>query len=162
NKVDLAIARPDDVIAEMEHALGIKPGDVLRVSGKTGIGVPELLAAIAERIPVPPGSDTEPLQALVYNSHFDTYRGVVVYVRVKNGVLRKGEKVRLMRGGQEYEVTDIGRFRPGMTACEELTCGQVGYFTAQIKALGDVHIGDTVTDAARPAAQALPGYKEPK
>jgi GTP-binding protein LepA len=162
NKVDLPTARVDDVIVEMEHSVGVIPADVLRASGKTGLGVQDVLAAVIDRIPPPPGDDANPLKALVYNSHFDTYKGVVVYVRVKDGVLRKGQRIKLLRSGQEYEVTEIGRFRPGMTPCDALTCGQVGYFMAQIKDLGDVHIGDTVTDALRPAAQALPGYKEPK
>jgi GTP-binding protein LepA len=162
NKVDLPTARPDDVMLEMEHSIGVNPADVLRASGKTGMGVQDVLAAVINRIPPPPGEDANPLKALVYNSHFDTYKGVVVYVRVKDGVLRKGQKVKLLRSGQEYDVTDVGRFRPGMTACDELTCGQVGYFMAQIKDIAAVPIGDTVTDALRPAAEALTGYKEPK
>jgi GTP-binding protein LepA len=162
NKVDLAIARPEQVTGEMEQALGINPGDVLGCSAKTGQGVEEVLRAVVSRIPPPPGDPEAPLQALVFNSHFDTYKGVVVYVRVKEGTLHRGQKIRLMRGGTEHEVLELGQFRPGMTACEELRAGQVGYLMAQIKTLGDVHIGDTVTDALRPAAEALAGYKEPK
>ncbi|MCC6417954.1 MAG: elongation factor 4 [Gemmataceae bacterium] len=161
NKVDLPIARPDDVIAEMQQALGINPDEVLRVSGKTGLGIDEMLRAIVERVPPPPGSPDAPTRALVYNSHFDTYKGVVVYVRVKEGRLQKGQRIRLMRGGTEHEIIEIGQFRPGMTPCDGLAAGQVGYLMAQIKTLGDVHIGDTVTDALRPATEALPGYKEP-
>src|SRR5215207_5343376 len=162
NKVDLPTARADDVIAEMETSVGVKPADVLRASGKTGLGVHDVLNAVIERVPPPPGSDDNPLKALVYNSHFDTYRGVVVYVRIKDGMLKKGQKIKLLRSGQEYDITEMGVFRPAMTPCAALTCGQVGYFMAQIKGLGDVHIGDTVTDAARPAAEPLAGYKEPK
>ncbi|HZU35104.1 MAG TPA: translation elongation factor 4, partial [Gemmataceae bacterium] len=162
NKVDLPIARPAEVTAEMEHALGIAPDDVLKVSAKTGAGVDELLAAVVTRIPPPPGNPDEPLRALVFNSHFDTYRGVVVYVRVKDGTLQKGQRIRLMRGGTEHEVIELGQFRPSMTPCDRLTAGQVGYVMAQIKTLNDVHIGDTVTDALQPAEIALPGYKEPK
>ncbi|HLW65045.1 MAG TPA: translation elongation factor 4 [Gemmataceae bacterium] len=162
NKIDLPMARPDAVIEEMEHALAIDPATVLKCSAKTGVGVDEILEAIIQRIPQPPGDPSAPLRALVYNSHFDTYRGVVVYVRMKDGCLKKGQRIHLMRSGEEYEVTDIGRFRPGMVPCEELTTGQVGYFTAQIKDIGDVHIGDTVTDALNQATVALPGYKEPK
>jgi GTP-binding protein LepA len=162
NKIDLNVARPEEVIAEMEQALGIAPVDVLRASGKTGQGVDEVLRAIIARVP-PPGGDPEgPLRALVYNSHFDTYKGVVVYVRVKDGRLQKGQRVRLMLGGTEHEIIELGQFRPAPTPCEELSCGQVGYLMAQIKTLSDVHIGDTVTDALRPAEIALPGYKEPK
>jgi GTP-binding protein LepA len=162
NKVDLAVARPDDVIAEMHQALGINAEEVLRASGKTGQGVDGVLQAIIERIPAPSGSPTAPLQALVYNSHFDTYKGVVIYVRIMEGALRKGERIRLMRGGTEHEVTELGQFRPAPTVCDELTAGQVGYFTAQVKNLADVHIGDTVTDALNPTTTALAGYKEPK
>ncbi len=162
NKVDLATARPDDVIAEMEQALGINPADVLRASGKTGQGVDEVIQAIITRVPPPPGSPASPTQALVYNSHFDAYKGVVVYVRVREGQLHKGQRIQLMRGGTEYEIAELGQFRPSMTPCDELSTGQVGYFMAQIKTLSDVHIGDTVTDALAPAETALPGYKEPK
>jgi GTP-binding protein LepA len=162
NKIDMAIARPAEVAAEMNSVLGITPEEILHASGKTGQGVDEVIAAIIDRVPAPSGDPEAPLKALIYNSHFDTYKGVVVYVRVKEGTLRKGQRVKLMRGGNEYEVADIGQFRPAPTGCSELTTGQVGYFTANIKNIADVHIGDTVTEAARPTAEALPGYKEPK
>jgi GTP-binding protein LepA len=162
NKVDLPMARPAEVTAEMEQALGINPADVLPASGKTGQGVDGVLRAIIERIPPPPGDPEAPLQALVYNSHFDTYKGVVVYVRVKEGTIRKGQRIRLMRGNTEHEIIELGQFRPAPTPCTALATGQVGYFMAQIKTLADVHIGDTVTDALRPADTPLPGYKEPK
>jgi GTP-binding protein LepA len=162
NKVDIPTARPEVVSGEMEQALAIKPEEVLRCSAKTGLGMEDIFTAIIERIPPPLGDPAAPTKALVYNSHFDTYKGVVVYVRLMQGTLRKGQKIRLMRGATEHEVTELGQFRPAMTACEQLAAGQVGYLMAQIKNLGDVHIGDTVTDAAGPAAEALPGYKEPK
>jgi GTP-binding protein LepA len=162
NKIDMATARPEEVMAEMEQALGIAPADVLRCSAKTGQAVDEVMQALIQRIPPPSGSPDSPLRALVYNSHFDTYKGVVVYVRIKDGVLRKGQRIRLMRGGTEHEVSDLGQFRPAPTACERLSTGQVGYLMAQIKDIQDVHIGDTVTDALSPADTALPGYKEPK
>src|SRR6266481_2485263 len=162
NKIDLPVARPTEVIAEMEQALGIAPADVLPASGKTGQGVDEVLQAIIARIPAPAGDSESPLRALVYNSHFDTYKGVVIYVRVKDGRLHKGQRIRLLREGTEHEIIELGQFRPAPTPCEDLSTGQVGYLMAQIKTLGDVHIGDTVTDALRPAEIALPGYKEPK
>jgi GTP-binding protein LepA len=162
NKVDLSIARPDDVKAEMEQALGIDPDTVLHASGKTGAGVEELIQAIIDRVPPPSGKIDDPLRALVYNSHYDPYKGVVVYVRLREGRIHKGQRIRLMRGGTEHEVIEIGQFRPTMTTCTELVAGQVGYLMAQIKTLSDVHIGDTVTEASRQAAEALPGYKEPK
>ncbi len=162
NKIDLPIARPDDVIAEMESALGVVPEDVLRASGKTGIGIDDVLGAIIDRVPAPSFDKDAPLKALVYNSHFDTFKGVVVYVRIMEGALRKGQKIRLMREGTEHEVIDIGQFRPVPTPCEALGPGQVGFFMAQIRKLQDVHIGDTVTDACNPTPNPLPGYKEPK
>ncbi|HBI46685.1 MAG TPA: elongation factor 4 [Planctomycetales bacterium] len=162
NKIDLAIARPDDVIAEMETALGIDPKDVLRASGKSGIGVDDVMRAIVERIPSPAGDPNAPLKALVYNSHFDTYKGAVVHIRVMEGALRRGQRIRLMRGSQEFDVIEVGQFRPAPTQCDALGTGQVGFFMAQIRTLSDVHIGDTVTDAANPTAAALPGYKEPQ
>ena len=162
NKIDMPTARPEAVMAEMEQAVGVKPEECLRASGKTGLGVPDVLAAIIERIPPPPGDPKAPLKALIYNCHFDTYKGVVVYIRVMEGSVRLGQKIKLMRGNADFTVIEIGQFRPGMVPCQELTTGQVGYFTAQIKDIQDVHIGDTVTDAANPTATALPGYKEPK
>ena len=162
NKIDLAIARPDAVIAEMETALGIDPFDVLRASGKAGIGIEEVLQAIIERVPAPAGKPEDSLRALVYNSHFDSYRGVVIYVRVMEGTIVKGQKIKLMRKGTEHDVMDVGQFRPGMVACSELVAGQVGYVVAQIRTLSDVNVGDTVTESLRPATEALPGYKQPK
>jgi GTP-binding protein LepA len=162
NKVDMAIARPAEVTEEMGTVLGILPEEVLHASGKTGQGVDELIAAVIERVPPPPCTEGAPLQALVYNSHFDTYKGVVVYVRIREGVLRTGQRIRMMRGNNEFIVSEMGQFRPVPTAVTELGPGQVGFFTAQIKNLTDVHIGDTVTDAAEPTAEALSGYKEPQ
>jgi GTP-binding protein LepA len=161
NKIDMPTARPDDVIAEMEHAVGAKPEEVLPASAKTGQGVDEVLAAIVQRIPPPPGDANAPLKALIFNSHFDSYKGVVVYIRLVDGAIRVGQKIKLIRGNTEHIVTEIGQFRPAMTSCESLTTGQVGYLMAQIKNITDVHIGDTVTDAAEPTATALPGYKVP-
>jgi GTP-binding protein LepA len=162
NKIDLPIARPDVITAEMEQALGIDPADVLRASGKIGLGIEEVLQAVIERVPPPKSDPAAPTRALVYNSHFDTYKGVVVYVRVVDGRIYERQKIKLMMTGQEYEIMEIGQFRPAMTSVKELVAGQVGYFMAQIKGLGDVHIGDTVTDALHPSTEALPGYKEPK
>ena len=162
NKIDMPTARPDDVITEMEHAIGSTGGEVLRASGKTGLGVKEVLDAIVERIPQPPGSNEAPLKALIYNSHFDTYKGVVVYVRVMDGSIKVGQKIRLMREKTEHVVTDIGQFRPSMMPCGELTSGQVGYMMAAIKNIDDVHIGDTITDHERHTETPLPGYKVPQ
>ncbi|MCI0702345.1 MAG: translation elongation factor 4 [Planctomycetia bacterium] len=162
NKIDLPHARPEFVIGEMEQALMVNPDDVMRASGKAGIGIEGMLAAVIERIPPPAGKPDAPAKALIYNSHFDTYKGVVVYIRVMDGVIRPGQKIRLMRAGREYMISEIGQFRPEMQKCEELSAGQVGYFTANIKNIVDVNIGDTVTEAANPTAEPLTGYKEPK
>jgi GTP-binding protein LepA len=162
NKIDLPHARPDFVIGEMETAVMTDPAEVLRVSAKTGVGIDELMSAIIERIPPPSGDPAAPVKALIYNSHFDTYKGVVVYIRMVDGVIRPGTRIKLMRTGREYVITEIGQFRPEMTRCDELAAGQVGYFTANIKNIEFVNIGDTVTEAANPTAEPLPGYKEPK
>lgn len=162
NKIDLPHARPDFVIAEMEQAVLIDPDQVMRVSAKAGLGIEELLDAVIERIPAPVGDPTAPIKALIYNSHFDTYKGVVVYIRMIDGYIRPGQRIKLMRMGREYVITEMGQFRPDMQKCDELAAGQVGYFTANIKTIDDVNIGDTVTDAFNPTAEALTGYKEPK
>ncbi|MDY3552660.1 translation elongation factor 4 [Gemmata sp. JC717] len=162
NKIDLPHARPDFVIGEMEQALMVDPDEVMRVSGKTGVGVEDLLAAVIDRVPPPAGSPTAPLKALIYNSHFDTYKGVVVYIRMMDGVLKPGQRIRLMRTGREYVITEMGQFRPEPTKVDELSAGQVGFFTANIKNIEYVNIGDTVTDAVTPTAEPMAGYKEPK
>ena len=162
NKIDLPHARPDFVIAEMEQAVLIDPDQVMRVSAKAGLGIEELLDAVIERIPAPAGDPTASIKALIYNSHFDTYKGVVVYIRMIDGALKPGQRIKLMRMGREYVITEMGQFRPDMQKCEELAAGQVGYFTANIKNIDDVNIGDTVTDAFNPTAEPLTGYKEPK
>jgi len=141
--------------------LGIDSSEVLAVSGKTGVGVPELFREVIKRIPPPPGKLDAPLRALIFDSKFDDYQGVVIYIRVIDGLLTVGQKIRLMAGATEHEVISLGRFRPREVACDELGVGQVGYVTANIKRLSDVRIGDTITDARKPATEALPGYKEP-
>ena len=161
NKIDMQAARPDEIREEIESTLGIDPSEVLAVSGKTGLGVPDIFQAIIERIPPPPGDVNAPLRALIFDSKFDDYQGVVIYIRVVDGLLKIGQKIRLMAQGTEHEVINIGRFRPRETPCDDLGVGQVGYVTANIKKLSDVRIGDTITDAHRPATEALPGYQEP-
>src|SRR5262245_40143140 len=162
NKIDMAQARVDESISEMHTVLGIQAHEVLKASCRSGQGVPELLRAVVERVPAPPGDPAAPLRALVFDSKYDDYRGVVTYIRVVDGRIVKGERIRLMQAGREYEVMELGRFRPHMSASDELQAGQVGYCIANIKSMGDVTIGDTVSDALRPPAQSLPGYKKPK
>ncbi|WP_165244354.1 translation elongation factor 4 [Paludisphaera soli] len=161
NKIDMQAARPDEIKEEIMTTLGIDPSEVLSVSGKTGIGVPDLFRAIIERVPPPAGDPNKPLRALIFDSKFDDYQGVVVYVRVVDGLLKVGQKIRLMAGDSDYEVIGLGRFRPREVACDELGVGQVGYINANIKKLSDVRIGDTVTQVPNPATEILPGYQEP-
>ena len=161
NKIDMQAARPDEIREEIESTLGIDATEILAVSGKTGAGVPEIFRAIIDRVPPPPGDVNAPLRALIFDSKFDDYQGVVIYIRVIDGLLKVGQKIRLMAQGTVHEVISIGRFRPRETPCGDLGVGQVGYVTANIKKLSDVRIGDTITDALRPAEEALPGYQEP-
>ncbi len=160
NKIDMPTARPEAVIAEMDQAIGLE-GEVLRASAKSGVGVLEILDAIIERVPAPKGNPDATLKALIYNSHFDSYKGVVIYIRVLEGSIKNGQKIKLMRGNTDHAVMEIGQFRPTMVSCDTLTTGQVGFFTANIKTITDVHIGDTVTDAVTPTEIPCPGYKEP-
>ena len=162
NKIDLTQARVDEVIQEMEHSLAIEPSDVLKVSGKTGQGVPQLLDALIDRVPPPQGDPDAPLQAMVFDAHYDDYRGAVTYVRLMNGTVRKGQKVRLVRGGTTHEVLELGQFAPQRRPCDELRAGQVGYLICNIKSLDLVHIGDTVSIPGDQVASALPGYKPPQ
>ena len=161
NKIDMQAARPDEIREEIEATLGIDPSEVLAISAKTGLGVPDIFRAIIERVPPPSGRPDAPLRALIFDSKFDDYQGVVTYVRVVDGILRVGQKIRLMAGDTEHEVLGLGRFRPHRVPCAELGVGQVGYVVANIKQLLDVRIGDTITDASRGAEVALPGYQEP-
>jgi GTP-binding protein LepA len=163
NKIDLPHARPEFVIGEMEQAMLVEdPDSVMKVSARAGLGIEDLMAAVIDRVPAPAGQPDEPLKALIYNSHFDTYKGVVVYVRMIDGNLKPGQRIKLMRAGREYVVTELGQFRPEPTKIDELGAGQVGYFMANIKTIDDVGIGDTVTDAFKPTAEPMSGYKEPK
>ena len=162
NKIDMQAARPDEIKEEIEQTLGIDRSEVLSVSGKTGIGVPDLFRALIERIPPPPGKVHAPLRALIFDSKFDDYQGVVTYVRVVDGTLKVGQKMRLMAGETEHEVLGLGRFRPHPVACDTLGVGQVGFVVANIKKLSDVRIGDTITDARVSALEALHGYQEPR
>ena len=162
NKVDLRHARPEEVMEEMESVLSIDPADVLPCSGKTGIGVDELLEAIVQRVPPPSGDPAAMLQAMVFDSHYDEYRGAITYVRLMNGTVRKGQKIRFLRAGTTHEVLELGQFVPQRRACEQLVAGQVGYLICNIKTLGQVHVGDTVSVPSEEAAEPLPGYRVPQ
>ncbi len=162
NKVDLKHARPDEVIAEMESVLAIDPDEVIRSSGKSGEGVDELLAAIVERVPPPTGDPGAALQAMVFDSHYDEYRGAITYVRIMAGTVRKGQKIRFVKAGTVHDVIELGQFVPQRRPCDQLQAGQVGYLICNIKALGQVHVGDTVTIGSEAGAPALPGYRPPQ
>ena len=162
NKIDLSHARPDEVITEMEQSLGVDRAEVLRVSGKSGVGVPALLDAIVDRVPPPKGDPDAPLQAMVFDSHYDKFRGAITYVRLMNGTIHRGQKIRFLRTNTTHEVLELGQFSPQRRPCESLTAGQVGYLICNIKSLELVDIGDTVTSAGTDAAEPLPGYKPPQ
>ena len=162
NKVDLVHARVNDVLAEMEQSLAIDSSEVILASGKTGIGVDDLLAAIIDRIPPPQGDPQAVLRAMIFDSHYDSYRGAITYVRIVDGTVKRGQKIRFLRMGSTHEVLEISQFVPQRRACEELVAGQVGYLVCNIKDVKQVHIGDTVTISGDAAASALPGYKPPQ
>ena len=163
NKVDLPSARPDDVAMEVEHILGMAAEDCLHVSAKTGLGIDELLQAIAERLPAPKGDPDAPTQALIFDSEYDDYRGVIVYFRLINGRLRPGDRIYMMGTGRTFTATEMGKFMPKMTPFKDsMAAGEVGYLVAAIRTLADVNIGDTVTLDLHRAPQALPGYREPQ
>ncbi len=162
NKIDLPAAEPERYAAEIEKILGFPAEDILRMSAKTGEGVPELLDAIVERIPPPEGDADEPLQALIFDSHFDTYRGVVSSVRVVNGTLRTGEKLRFMQAGATYDADEVGVRLPVSTPVKELGPGEVGYLIAGIKDVREARSGETITTFHAGAAAPLEGYREPQ
>ena len=162
NKIDLPAAEPDRYAEEIEKALGIPAGDVFRISAKTGEGVPQLLDAVVERTPSPATDDNSPLQALVFDSHFDQYRGVVSSVRVMQGRLDSGMSVRFMQAGTNHQLDEVGVWRPDMTPVKSLGAGEVGYVLAGIKDVGEARSGETITTATGGSEVALSGYQEPK
>ncbi|HUR16304.1 MAG TPA: translation elongation factor 4 [Candidatus Limnocylindrales bacterium] len=162
NKIDLPSAQPEVVMEEMENILAIPREEVLLVSAKDGTGVPEVLEQIVARIPPPKGDPARPLQGLIFDSHYDPYKGVVAYVRLVDGRLREHEQIRLMASGAVSEILEIGVFRPQLVPAKELGPGEVGYVATGLKSVRDAQVGDTLTSAARPASEPLPGYKPAK
>ncbi|NLL34780.1 MAG: elongation factor 4 [Clostridiales bacterium] len=160
NKIDLPSADPERTVHEIEDIIGIPAEDAPRISAKNGVNVESVLEYIVENVPAPVGDADAPLKALIFDSQYDQYKGVIVYVRVLEGVLRTDDLVRMMATGAEYEIVEVGYLRPiGMEKCEELLPGEVGYFTASIKNVRDTRVGDTVTQVERPTQKALPGYR---
>ena len=160
NKIDLPAARPEEVKHEIEDVIGIPAMDAPEISAKNGINIHAVLEAIVRDVPAPQGDREAPLQALIFDSQYDSYRGVIVYLRVKNGVLRPGMDIRMMATGAEYRVVEVGILHPNdMIPVDALGAGEVGYLTASIKNVADTRVGDTVTEAARPCETPLPGYK---
>ncbi len=162
NKIDMLNARPLEVMEELEQTLGIPADDVLLCSAKTGQGVDELLEQLVQRLPAPAGSPQQPLQAMVFDSLYDEFRGAIVYVRLMNGRVEKGQRIKFLKANRVYEVLELGQFAPGRRPCKALQAGQVGYLICGIKSISDVHIGDTVSTATGEIAPALAGYQQPK
>ncbi len=162
NKLDLAHARPDEVAEEIENSLAIESTDALHVSAKTGVGVREVLDRLVERIPPPQGDPDAPLRALIFDAVYDEYRGVIVYLRIVDGRIRRKDRVRMLGTRRDFETVELGRFKPKMVAADELRAGEVGYFVSNIKRLGDVRVGDTIALAKGPEVEMLPGYREPQ
>ena len=160
NKIDLPSARPDEVKQEIEDVIGIEAEDAPMISAKTGLNVEDVLETIVEKIPAPNGDEDAPLKALIFDSYYDSYKGVVCYVRIIDGKVKPGTKVKLMATNKVYDITEVGVFTPKLMPISELSAGDVGYITASIKNVADARVGDTVTEANRPTAEALPGYKK--
>jgi GTP-binding protein LepA len=160
NKIDLPSADPEHVKKEIEEVIGIDASEAVLVSAKTGLGVDKVLEAIVKRIPSPHGDVAKPLKALVFDSKFDSYKGVMLYVRVYDGCIKPGMKIKMMATGAVFEVTEVGVFRPALVNVDVLEPGQVGFFAASIKTVGEARVGDTVTEAENPAPEALPGYRK--
>src|SRR5579863_1772026 len=162
NKLDLPGAEPERVAGEVAELIGEDPDSILRISGKTGAGVVEVLEELVARVPPPTGDPTAPPRALIFDSEFDQYRGVIAYIRVVDGTFTKGEAIRAMQAGTEADIDDIGFFTPQMASAAELHAGEVGFLITGIKDVTKLRVGDTLTAKSRPATEPLPGYREVK
>ena len=160
NKIDLPSAQPEEVKAEIEDVIGLDASYAPCVSAKTGLNIQDVLEAVVEYVPAPTGDENAPLQALIFDAFYDNYRGAICFVRVKEGTLKAGMRMRLMATGGEFDIVEVGTFNPGYQACDCLKPGDVGYVAASIKDVRETRVGDTITDAARPAAEPLPGYRQ--
>ncbi len=159
NKIDLPAAEPERVKAQIEDVIGIDASEAVEISAKTGLGIDRVLEAIVHRLPAPEGDETAPLKALLVDSWYDTYLGVIVLIRVVDGTIRKGQKIRMMASGAVYELDRVGVFTPKLVDVKELGPGELGFFTASIKEVADTNVGDTITDDRKPTAEPLPGFR---
>jgi len=162
NKIDLPSARPDEIAAEIEHVLGVPADEVLRVSAKVGLGIDDLLEAIVERVPQPKGDPDAPLRALIFDSHYDAFKGVIAYVRLIDGAIGRKTRLRFMASSAETDPLELGIFAPAMKPADGLEAGEVGYVATGLKTIRDCRVGDTITSVHRPAAAPLPGYRPVK
>ena len=160
NKIDLPSADVENTVKEIEDVIGLPAGDAPRISAKEGLNIEDVLHTIVKNVPPPQGDANAPLQALIFDSCYDNFKGALSFVRIKNGTVRVGDKILMMSTGAQFEVTETGVFTPGYTPCESLSAGDVGYIAASIKNVSQTRVGDTITQADRPAKEALPGYKE--
>ncbi|MBT2761616.1 translation elongation factor 4 [Paenibacillus sp. ISL-20] len=160
NKIDLPSADPERVKQEVEDVIGLDASDAVLASAKAGIGIKEILEQVVQKVPAPTGDSEAPLKALIFDSHYDPYKGVIVYVRVLDGSIKAGSKIKMMATGKTFEVIEVGAFKPRMSSVDELNVGDVGFIVAGMKSVGDTQVGDTVTDAKRPTAEPLPGYRK--
>ena len=160
NKIDLPSADPDRVKQEIEDIIGLDASDAVLCSAKSGIGIPDILEAIVNKVPAPPDKSDEPTRALIFDSRFDAYKGAIAYVRVKEGSIKAKDTIRMMHDKKDFDVTELGIFTPNLVPVQELPCGSVGCIAASIKNVKDCHVGDTVTLANNPASEPLPGYRK--
>lgn len=160
NKIDLPSADPERVKQEVEDVIGLDASDAVLASAKAGIGIKEILEQVVAKVPAPTGDPDQPLKALIFDSHYDPYKGVIVYIRVLDGKIKSGSKIKMMASGKTFEVIEVGAFMPRMTMVDELNVGDVGFVVAGMKSVGDTQVGDTITDAKNPTAEPMPGYRK--
>ncbi len=160
NKIDLPSADPERVKQEVEDVIGLDASEAVLASAKAGIGIKEILEQVVQKVPAPTGDPSNPLKALIFDSHYDPYKGVIIYSRIVDGKIKAGSKIKMMATGKEFEVIEVGAFMPRMTIVDELNVGDVGFIVAGIKTVGDTRVGDTITDAKNPTAEPLPGYRK--
>ena len=161
NKIDLPSAEPERVKKEIEDVIGIEASDAPLISAKNGLNIEDVLEEIVKKVPAPKGDKDAPLSALIFDSKYDSYKGVIIFCRIMDGTVKKGTKIKMMATGATADVVEVGIFGPGQfIPCDELVAGTVGYITASLKNVQDTRVGDTVTDAERPVSDPLPGYKK--